>query len=96
MTTVLDKNTGPNEQTASILTTMMTPLTTSILSDEDSFIFNTVTFQSSLRQLIALQYFTQLLRKLKLQINRISYTPTKHTKLDKKTRINFDIDTVGY
>lgn len=58
MTTVLDKNTGPNEQTTSILTTMIALLTTSILNDEDSFIFNTVTIQSSLKQLIALQYFT--------------------------------------
>jgi hypothetical protein len=55
MTIVLDKNTGPNEQqTASILTTMMALLTTSLLNDEDSFIFSTVTIQSSLKQLIAL------------------------------------------
>jgi hypothetical protein len=43
------KNTGPNEQTASLLTT------TSIPNDED---FNTVTIQSSLKQLTGLQYFT--------------------------------------
>jgi len=47
MTTLLDKNIGPNEQSASIFTTMMAPLTTSILNDENSFIFNTVTIQSS-------------------------------------------------
>jgi hypothetical protein len=70
MTTVLDKNTGPNEQTASILTTMMAPLITSILKDEDSFIFNTVTIQSSLKRLIALQYFTAVTVKAQI-INQL-------------------------
>jgi hypothetical protein len=66
MTIMLDKNTGPNEQTASILTTMMAPLTTSILNDEDSFIFNTVTIQFSLKQLIALQYITAVTVKAQI------------------------------
>jgi len=85
MTIVLDKNTGPSEQqTASILTTMMALLTTSVFNDEDSFIFNTVTIQSSLKQLIALRYFiavtvkAQITNQLqKLHSNKMYKIPEK-------------------
>lgn len=64
MTNVLDKNNGPNERTASILPTMMAPPHQSSLMK--SFIFNIVTIQSSLKQLIALQYFTAVTVKAQI------------------------------
>jgi len=81
MTAVMDKNTGPNERTVSVLTTMMAPLTTSILNDEDTFIFNTVTIQSSLKQLIALQYFTAVTVKAQItnQLQKLHSNKTYKT-----------------
>lgn len=81
MTTVLDKDTGPNEQTASIITTMMALLTTSINNDEHSFIFNTVTIQSSLKQLTTLQYFTAVTVKAQItkQLQKLHSNKTYKT-----------------